>query len=420
MSFIEEVPFSGFGKKFTQYSGIYQLMQDLDAALNQNPEILFLGGGNPAAIEPARAHFQREFESIAKSQEKFHKLVGVYDNPRGNSDFLDDLATYLSKALNSKITRHNIALTNGSQNSFFLLFNLLAGQDIAKKILLPLLPEYIGYNDVGLSDNLFLGIPGQIDIIEENRFKYKLDYGRLEKNSNLGLMCISRPSNPTSNVVSEEEIATLQAYSITNKTPLLIDAAYGFPFPNVQFVDSALTFSENTIISLSLSKLGLPGVRTGIIVAHERITKAIEKINAIMNLAVGSLGPNLIHALLKDSAISKICNEHIQPFYRQKSNDACAYLGEQLKDIKQHHIHANEGAFFLWLWLKNLPITSVQLYERLKQRNIVVVTGDYFFAGATKEKHHSECLRISFAQPKAIVKKGIEIIADEVKKAYAS
>ena len=33
-------------------------------------------------------------------------------------------------------------------------------------------------------------------------------------------------------------------------------------------------------------------------------------------------------------------------------------------------IHKPEGAIFLWLWFKDLPITTELLYQRLKKRGV--------------------------------------------------
>ena len=70
--------------------------------------------------------------------------------------------------------------------------------------------------------------------------------------------------------------------------------------------------------------------------------------------------------------------------------------------------------------MRGLPITSRELYERLKARNVLVVPGNYFFYGLEDEHwaHRDECLRISFTMSEEVVEEGFRIIADEVKKAY--
>ena len=74
------------------------------------------------------------------------------------------------------------------------------------------------------------------------------------------------------------------------KIPLIIDGAYGLPFPSILFNDARPHWNENTILVLSLSKLGLPGVRTGIVVANEEIINAFSNANTVVSLANGNLG----------------------------------------------------------------------------------------------------------------------------------
>ena len=73
---------------------------------------------------------------------------------------------------------------------------------------------------------------------------------------------------------------------------MIIDGAYGLPFPNILFTQATPHWNENTILVLSLSKLGMPGVRTGIIVAREDIIEAYANANGIVNLACGISVPS--------------------------------------------------------------------------------------------------------------------------------
>ena len=55
--------FSAFGEKFTQHSGILQLMDDLGDALKSDKPVNMLGGGNPARIAEVNAVFADVFSS---------------------------------------------------------------------------------------------------------------------------------------------------------------------------------------------------------------------------------------------------------------------------------------------------------------------------------------------------------------------
>ena len=46
---------SQFGQKFAGPTGIVELMDDLGSALNENPEMIFMGGGNPGRITDVEA-----------------------------------------------------------------------------------------------------------------------------------------------------------------------------------------------------------------------------------------------------------------------------------------------------------------------------------------------------------------------------
>lgn len=49
--------FSKFGQKFTQTTGISQLMDDLGDALKSDKPVNMLGGGNPAKIDAVNELF---------------------------------------------------------------------------------------------------------------------------------------------------------------------------------------------------------------------------------------------------------------------------------------------------------------------------------------------------------------------------
>ncbi len=80
---------------------------------------------------------------------------------------------------------------------------------------------------------------------------------------------------------------------------------------------------------------------------------------------------------------------------------------------------------FLWLWFDELPITTMELYTRLKARGVLIVPGEYFFFGQDEQSmekwdHAHQCLRMNYVQDEIKMRDGIAIIAEEVNKAYLS
>jgi valine--pyruvate aminotransferase len=412
---------SKFGKKIAVQSGIGQLMDDLGAAMAGHREMLMLGGGNPAHIPAMEQRFRRSMAAMLEGGGRFDRMVGNYDPPQGNRAFCEAVADLLHRQFGWDITRRNIAVTNGSQSAFFILFNLLAGEfddGTRKRILFPLSPEYIGYADVGLCPDLFISQKPVIERLDEYTFKYHIDFDKLQIGEDVGAICASRPTNPTGNVLSDGELEKLSSLARARGIPLIVDNAYGIPFPNIVFVDAQPHWDPNTIVCMSLSKLGLPGVRTGIVIAREEIVEMVARVNAVVSLAPGGVGAAMATDMVLSGEILLAGREIVRPFYEKKMREAVARVHECFRGL-DYHIHKPEGAFFLWLWLPNLPITSQVLYERLKQRNVLVVPGHHFFPGLSESwPHTNECLRVSYAQDSTVVAAGIQAIADEVRRVY--
>lgn len=410
--------FSQFGQKFTRKSGILQLMDDLGKALASAQPVLMLGGGNPSQIPEIQTYLRQRIHSILANGNEFERMLGNYDAPQGFDEFNQSVAELLKQQYGWQITAKNVALTNGSQAAFFTLFNLFAGHFQAgqvKKILLPLAPEYIGYRDIGLSEDFFVACAPIIEHLPNRLFKYHVDFSQLKIDDSIGAMCVSRPTNPTGNMLTNEEIHGLAALARQHDIPLIIDAAYGTPFPNISFTEVEPYWDENIILCLSLSKLGLPGSRTGIIIGNEAVIDAVSRVSAILTLAPNSVGAVMALEMVRTGDILRLSQEIIRPYYEQKMQQAVAWIHQYFEGMN-YHLHKPEGAFFLWLWFEGLSISSQALYEQLKQSGVLVIPSQYFFVGLENMGAHvHECIRISYAQPSEVIEAGIRLIAQQVR-----
>lgn len=417
---------SAFGRKFTADAGIASLMDDLGNAMASDDDLIMMGGGNPGHIPQIQERIQEILLQISQNDGDMRRLVGIYDPPQGERQFISALAELLNREYGWDLNSENIALTNGSQAAFFMLFNMFGGDygnGMHKHILLPLAPEYIGYADAGIDVDLFRAVQPDISFTDAHEFKYRIDFDAVEVTGETGAICVSRPTNPTGNVITEDELAQLEALARRQNIPLIVDGAYGTPFPNLLFTEAKPTWNEQIVLCLSLSKLGLPAARTGIVIAAAPTIKALAGINAIMNLATGSFGAMLAEPLVRSGEILSLSRDLVCPFYKAKMQRAVAAFTDAMEDAEcRWYIHKPEGAMFLWLWFPDLPISSLELYQRLKQRGVIVVSGHYFFPGLPDDgwAHRNECLRVTYSQDDERVAEGLRIIAGEVKAVWAA
>lgn len=414
--------YSTFGNKFARECGILRLMDDLGNALAAGgDDTIMLGGGNPSHIPQVEACLRERMETMLRQGDAFERLVGNYAAPGGDRPFRRAVADLLRREFDWPVTEANIALTNGSQTAFFYLFNMFAGEyedGTRKKVLLPLTPEYIGYTDAGLSDDIFVSYRPEIEHLDGRLFKYRVDFDALNVSEEVGAICVSRPTNPTGNVLTDVEIDRLHKLAKQYDIPLIIDNAYGLPFPGILYKDVRPVWDHHIVFAFSLSKLGLPGARTGIVVAAEPIASAIAGANAILSLAPGNFGAFMALDLMQSGDVISLSRDVIRPHYQRKASQALEWVRETMEGL-DYYVHDPEGAFFLWLWFDGLPITSGTLYERLKEKGVLVVPGHYFFPGLSDEwRHRDECIRMSYAGDDTVVRRGIGIIADEVRACY--
>ena len=329
----------------------------------------------------------------------------------------------MSGLFKKPLSASNIAITNGSQASFEVLFNAFAGafsDGSWRHIELPITPEYVGYNDMGRQARPILrSTPARIDLIGDQQFKYGIDLDRFELNVRTsGAVCLSRPTNPSGNVVTDAELAHVAQQCAVTEVPLIIDGAYGLPFPGMIYTQATPFWDDNTILCLSLSKLGLPGVRTGIIVAATQVTELIRNANAINGLAPTRVGPELVLPLLSNHRLDELCETVIRPHYLSKQSLALTTLLEAAKGLPIR-VHRADGAMFLWVWFENLPGGTQKLYELAAAEGVVTVAGHHFFQGLTRQwQHANECLRVNYAGDPNTVETGIKRLITLARRLY--
>lgn len=327
----------------------------------------------------------------------------------------------MRKEFDWPITAANIALTNGSQSTFFYLFNIFAGRGedgTLRRVLFPLAPEYLGYSDVGLEENMFVVTKPTLSLLPEGQFKYYVDFEHLKVGEDIGLICVSRPTNPTGNVITDEELLKLDALARQHQIPLLIDNAYGLPFPGLIFTDARLLWNPNIILCMSLSKLGLPGVHGGIVIAGEAVIKALGNINGIISLVPGGIGPAMLNSMIRRGDLLRLCEDVIRPFYRRRVDEAIGLYPSLAAAGALPDPQAGRRDISL-VWFPDLPISTDALYQRLKQRGVLMVPGHYFFPGLDQEWHHSrQCLRMNYVPEAEKIERSIAILAEEVARAH--
>lgn len=411
-----DVKWSAVGAQFDRNSATRQLMDDLGEVQRGTAGLINLGGGNPARVPAVHELLARRLADLAAAR-RLDTAFAAYEDPMGPAAFRVAFAAYLRAECGWPVEAGHVLCTAGSQASLFMLFNALGGPDAQgrmRRIVLPQSPEYIGYESLCFAPDALRGYDSCLVPTSAHRFRYTLDRARIRFDDTTAAICLSRPTNPTGQVCADEDMAWLAAESARRDVPLIVDCAYGEPFPGISFKPSRLAWQDNLVACFSLSKLGLPGLRLGIVVARPEVIRVLSTLNATMVLTANPLGAHLVQTLFEDGSLRQLVREEIRPFYQARASLAAALCDAGFAGL-DYALHEPEGAIFLWVRFPGLGIDSQQLYVQLKREGVLVIPGQHFAPGrAEPHPHLRECLRISYAQPQEALERGIALIRDAV------
>ena len=410
---------------------VARLMTDIAEAFSSGRRIYMFGGGNPGHIAAVGECFTREFLKFIEGG-GFAALLGNYSSPQGENHICEALCSIMKQQYGWPIEPANVALTNGSQSLYYGLLKFLSGdggRGPVRPILFPQAPEYIGYLEL-VDERAQRTAQPKIELIGDQLFQYHLDFAALEAvadscEAGISAVCVSSPSNPSSNVIPLEDMRQLDDFARSRGVPLIIDNAYGAPFPSLIYEGGPAEpyYSDNSILTMSLSKVGAAGLRAGFVIANPDIIGQVAEYNAIQCLAPNSLAAPLAE-LIASGRLSELATEEIRPFYQRK-RDLCGELLRREFAGYPVRWHKPEGAFFMWLWFQHLPIATTELYQRLKRRDVIIIPGGHFHPGPLdprkpqERQHCSQCIRLSYSTPsESELSEGIAILADEVRRLY--
>ena len=168
------------------------------------------------------------------------------------------------------------------------------------------------------------------------------------------IVFIAYPNNPTGNLFSSD---TLHALLEVAPGVVVVDEAYA-PFTDHSFI-SALGQYENLLVLRTLSKMGLAGIRLGILAGHPQWLWELEKLRLPYNVSV----------LTQTCAIFAL--DHIEVFNHQAATICTerARLYQALTNISAVQAWPSEANFIL---MRAPAGTGNRLHTSIQNRGVLV------------------------------------------------
>ncbi|MFL6115917.1 MAG: aminotransferase class I/II-fold pyridoxal phosphate-dependent enzyme [Catenulispora sp.] len=405
------------GRKMTGLSGIRSIMEDIALAGAAGGEWFNLSPGNPARVPEAVATWRRLYRDAAEAP-AFAETAGRYGPSRGADVLVEEIVRYFRGRYGWAIDASNVVVGPGAQMLAFAAATLFTGPTPLghRRLLLPSLPDYTGYQGIPLEQEGIAGVAPQVEVEGPRRFRYRLDLGAVRAHRDVGMMLVSSPANPTGRALTEVETAGLAGVAEDLGIPLVLDHAYGQPFPAIAEDPLEPEPHPNVIHLFTFSKAGLPGERLGFAVGAPEPVSAMVAFLANVCLHAPQTVQAVAARALADGEIDLLSEKVLKPHYLAKREAAERALDELLPRDVRWRLHSGAGGMFCWLWIDEPWFDDLAAYEAAKRRRLFLVPGRHFFAlppgSAFAAGHGTRCLRLSLSAPEPEIIEGIRCVAD--------
>ena len=264
-------------------------------------------------------------------------------------------------ALRFGVKPENIVLGNGSDELIYYLS--IAVGEYEKGVFYPV-PTFSMY---GISAQV-LGRE-KIEVSLNNEFDIDLQKSlELIGDKKPALAYFAYPNNPTGNCFSEDKIKTIRDEGVFT----VVDEAY-YHYSGKTFLKEALE-REDMVVLRTLSKIGMAGLRVGILIGKEEVVKEINKIRLPFNITY----PSQVIAVLMLRDFYHIIEEAIQTVISERQR-----VYKEMLKMGGIRVYPSEANF---IFFKSLYLSGDELYKRLLQKGVLVRNFSYMVAN---------CLRVS-------------------------
>jgi len=369
---------------------ITMLAQDLK---NSGKDILSFSAGEPDFGTPRRI----KDEAIKAINEGFTQYTAV----PGIAELLEAIAGKLKRDNNLDYAPSDIIASNGAKHSLFNLFQAVINK--GDEVIIPA-PYWVTYPELVKYAS---GVPVFIETNDISNFKITPEQLQAAITAKTKMLVLTTPSNPTGSIYSRAELEALG--EVLKGTDIIVasDEMYEKLVYDVDFVATA-SISEDmyqrTVTINGLSKsVAMTGWRFGYLASpNKELISVMNKLQSQSTSNINSITQKAAIPALNGEVDDEI--EMMRKAFESRAKEAA----ELMNDIHGLSVKKPQGAFYLFVNIKDISNDSIEFCkELLQETGVAVVPG----IGFGSEGY----FRFSFATDMTTIREGIRRIEKFVK-----
>ncbi|MEW5853992.1 MAG: pyridoxal phosphate-dependent aminotransferase [Myxococcota bacterium] len=357
-------------------------------ALNdrKRPTSLNLGLGEPS-IKP-------DADLVEDGVRRFMSGIQGYTRNAGLQELREAIVAHRPEL---GMSPEQVMVTTGTQEAVFCTVGALVNPGDEVVVAEP------AFNIYGPITKLFGGTPVGVRMNPDEGFPLDAERIRAAVTPRTKLICVVSPGNPTGRALDEKNARALAALADETGATLLVDEVYRELHHTAAPAPSPGAWSKRVVTVGGLSKnCAMTGLRIGWMMLPSYLLTPALKLHQLCATCAASMSQHIAVAAFENRALFR----H-RPRYTERLDVVLRAIREHLgKDVVRP-----EGAFYVLLDYRRLPITTMQLCEELlEQEDVVMIPGEAFGPSA-----HG-FVRISFAQDTEVVVEGIRRLGNLMRK----
>ena len=278
----------------------------------------------------------------------------------------DPTAGELKKALADffGVGEENLVLGNGSDEIIYYL-SIVAGEG-GVYIPVPTFPMYEISAEV-------LGRP-KVTVMVDRNFDIDLQetLRRIEEIP-CSLAYFSYPNNPTGNLFSRDKIASIRERGLFT----VVDEAY-YHYSGETFLGDALS-RDDTVVLRTLSKIGMAGLRVGVLIAREDVAREIDKVRLPFNITY----PSQVIAKVMVTEGREFIEESVRKVVAERER-----VFHEMRNLEGVEVFPSAANFILF----RTPYPADLVHSKILEKGVLIRDMSYL-PGLDR------CLRVSVGKP---------------------
>ncbi|WP_400206103.1 pyridoxal phosphate-dependent aminotransferase [Methanomethylophilus alvi] len=350
------------------------------------PDSINLGLGEPD-LEPPKEAIEGMNAAAVDGKNKYSPTAGI-------PELRDAIAERFSR-YNPGLSGRNVIVTPSGSTA--LLEMTQAFVDPGDEVLVPS-PGFVIYAPHA---SLAGGKPVEYRLTEGD-FQPDIDYIQDRITEKTKMIVVNNPSNPTGGVLSEESRKALADIAHDKDVMIMSDEVYeSFVYEGKH--QSFLPYLDRAVVVGGFSKMmAVTGWRLGFAIANEECMDALVKMQYHVCASPGM--PAMYGVLNAMPSIDPYLENARATFKKRRD-----LISKRINEIDGMSIIPPKGAFYAFPSF-DLDMTSQELANELVKAGLICTPGSAF--GTFGEGH----LRFSYAASEEKIDKGMDILADTVRK----